>query len=81
MNTQTIVDIGEYSNKVLDYLEYLNYPDMVLDFEPLDVAISNGSCIAMNYRLGISYRMCALIIFSLTMECQVIPYANSLAKQ
>ena len=71
----------EYTDKVVEYLEYLGYPDYVADFKVEDVAYAMHATIKTHYTFSLSYRFCAIVIFSLTLNYQVIPYANSLTKQ
>lgn len=73
------VDKGylEYYDKVFDYLEYLGYADYVTSFNPDDVAVTLAKSIWIFYTGGVSFRMCALINFGLTMEYQVLPSSAS----
>lgn len=71
----------EYQEKVLDYLEYIGYPELVNYFEAEDVAESLAKTIARLYILNISFRKCAIVIFSLTMEYQVKRYAEHLVNE
>ena len=56
----------EYTNEVLNYLEYLNYPYYVDHFEPNDIALTVSRVIGEFYQANYSHRTCALVIFSLT---------------
>jgi len=74
MIIMTKLTFPEYQEKVFDYLEYLGYPAYVIGFDPNDVAKSMaGACISM-FALETSYRMCAIVIFSLTLTMQVMRY-------
>ncbi len=61
----------EYNERVLRYLEYLEYPDLVLDFDPDDVGRAIGRTVRTFYEMGISFRMCALTIYGLTWAQQI----------
>lgn len=61
----------KYLEDVLDYLEYLNYPDYVTEFEPSCVAKSIREAALACFILELSIRSCALIIFGLTFEQQI----------
>lgn len=74
------MDIVEFNDKVMDYLEYLNYPDLVTDFEPSCVANSISQVIRNLYLHNISFRLTAIIIVALTYEHQIIPHANRMVK-
>jgi hypothetical protein len=71
----------EYNDKVMDYLEYLYYPELVIYWKPEDVAQSIHNCMIRLYALDISYRMCAILIFSATMNYKVIPSAEAMTIQ
>ncbi len=75
--TKTKQGCKEYGIQVVEYLEYIGYSDIVLDFEPMSVAMSMGYAIKDFYIGDLSYRMAALIIYGLTMEYQVIPYSKT----
>lgn len=67
-----------YMEQVFLYLEELEYPALISGFEPEDVAHSTARTIQIMYNLGISVRMCALSIYGLTWELQILPlYSNS----
>jgi hypothetical protein len=72
--------IIEFNEKVMDYLEYLNYPELITDFEPSCVAESISQVIRDLYLRNISFRLTAIIIVSLTYEHQIIPHANRMVK-
>ena len=74
------MDVLEYTDKVHAELESLHYPEMVQEFSCQDVALSMGLSIISFYALGISYRMCALTIYGLTMEYQIMPQAARMVK-
>lgn len=64
-----------YNDKVMDYLEYLGYPEYVESYEPEAVAKSLSNTIAiMFYSSDWSYRMTALFCFGCTMVFQVMKY-------
>ena len=66
------LNIVEYQEKVFDYLEYLGYPEYVLEFEPEAVAESMAKTIFLLHNLY-SFRHCALFIFGCTFEFQILP--------
>lgn len=70
----------EYQEEVFKYLEYINYPDLVIEFEPECVANSIAKAVILFHLTGESYRMCAIAIFSLTMNYQIIPLAKNSIK-
>ena len=67
------MDYQEYTDKVLDYLEYLNYPDYIVDFYPEQVSASMQRAMIVCYMLDVSFRHAALVIFGVTMEQQILP--------
>lgn len=71
----------DYNNQVIDYLEYIGYPEYITMFEPIDVAETLAKANAIFFRNGLSYRMAALINFGLTMTMQVMPTINDSTKQ
>jgi len=72
--TIEIQQVIEYQKQVLNYLEYLGYPEYVVTFNPNDVALSMArTCLAF-YKMGNSVRMCAIVIFSLTLTMQLMNY-------
>ena len=56
----------DYNDKVLDYLEYLGYPEYVQWFESKSVAFFIAKVTLDFYNDGMSYRIAALTIFGLT---------------
>ena len=65
-------DYVTYNDKVMEYLEYLEYPYLVQEFDPAGVAASiNGSNFLM-WQAGASYRMAAIIVFAMTMNFQIL---------
>lgn len=71
----------EYNDKVLEYLEEIGYPDLILEWEPDSVAKTISKCIRRHYELGVSHRKCAIVIWSLTMTMKIIPAAKQLRIQ
>jgi len=63
----------EYTNKVHEMLESFGYPELVEEFDPVDVACSMVHAIATFYQSGFSYRMCAITIWQATLVYQVMP--------
>ncbi len=64
-----------YLEEVMNYLEYIGYPDLLMYFEPVEVATSMARTIKIFYLddLG-SHRLAALIIYGMTWEYQVVPH-------
>ena len=62
-----------YCDKVFDYMEYLGIPELIVDFDMTDVAKSFNTVLIAGYIRNITVRMCAIIIYSLTMNYHVIP--------
>lgn len=58
----------EFNEQVLDYLEYIGYPEMIIDYEPEAVALAMHNTSFKLFMIGTSYRMTALVIFALTFE-------------
>lgn len=58
----------EFFDRVHDYAEYIGVPELVIYYEPDDVAKSFGPMIGEGYKKGLSYRFIAIALFSLTME-------------
>lgn len=71
-----------YMEEVMEYLEYIGYPDLTLYFDPMDVALSMARTIKIFYLddLG-SHRLAALIIYGMTWEYQVVPNAKKMVVQ
>jgi hypothetical protein len=61
----------QYTEEVIEYLEYVGYPDFVTFFEPEDVAVAMNKTIALFYGFNLSPRMCALSIVGLTFHYQI----------
>lgn len=57
-----------FVEQVYDALEYIGWPDYVLEYEPLGVALSTAGAINALWRMDVTPRMAALIIFGLTWE-------------
>jgi hypothetical protein len=70
----------EYLDKMMGFLEYINYAQYVVEFRPEDVARSLHGAARKLYMTGVSYRFTALAMFGMTMEYQVIPSQNKLRK-
>lgn len=60
--------IVEYNDKVMDYLEYLGYPDYIMTYEPEDIARTLNRTITLFYLGNISWRIAAITNFALTIE-------------
>jgi len=62
------MDYNSYLDKVYEYMQYLGVPEMVLYYEPESVAQSFGPVIHHGFHFSISPRMCAIMLFSLTIH-------------
>jgi hypothetical protein len=69
-----------YITQVLEYLETLDYPDMIQEFDEGDVALSMSGAMQSCYTRQMSYRMCALIIWSATLQYQIMPRTTNVVK-
>lgn len=69
-----------YFEQVIEVLEGFDYPLMVIPYATEDVAQSMSGTIAKCILLGISPRMCAVIIWAATMTLQIIPGAERATK-
>ena len=78
---QTGKSLTEYNELVLDYLEEIGFPDLILDYTPESVAPTISQSIRAFYDIRESHRMCALVIFGLTMTLRVIPAAKKMTVQ
>lgn len=70
----------EFFDKIFVILESYHYPELVAEFEPDQVAQSLGKIIALHFHMGVSPTYCAIVIWSLTMNYQVIPSAANATK-
>ena len=69
-----------YMDQVFEKLVWLDYPELVLGFDIIDVAMSLEGSIHTFFTMGISPRMAAICIWALTMNEQVIPQADQMTK-
>lgn len=72
--------LTDYTHKVHDTLESFHFFEIVDEFEPTQVAQSMSGTIIDFYLRRISYRMCAIVIYSLTMNYQILPKARGAVK-
>ena len=72
-----MIDMCEYTDKVLDYLEYLNYPDYIQEYEPEAPVRAISHMAALCYISGVSFRFCALTIFGMTWTYQITKVSSS----
>lgn len=77
MNTLTIEN---YMESVLEILETFDYPALVVEYEARDVSVSIAGTVITNYIMGLSPMMTAIIIWSLTLQYQVIPDTKKMVK-
>lgn len=71
-------EIDEYLQKVFRYLEYLEYPELVQEFDTREVARALYQSIVLAHYSGISHRTCALGIYGATWTYQIVPIASRL---
>ncbi len=77
MNPLTVTD---YMENVLQILESFHYDEMVIEYDARDVTVSITATIITNYFMGISPMMTAIIIWSLTLNLQIIPDTRDMVK-
>jgi hypothetical protein len=63
----------EYFDEVMRILESFDYPSLVCFYNPHQVASSIGYSVLSIWEHGESPMMCAVIIWSATMNYQIIP--------
>lgn len=80
MEDNNIMNFTNYQEKVLGYLEHIGYPELVNDFDVEQVAYAIAGTARTFYHYGNSYRLCAIVIFSLTMKHQIINRAQGMTK-
>lgn len=78
--TAEVAAFKSYIHDVFDILESFNYPELVLEFDPEDVAKSVGKTMSKMYYLGVSRRFCAIIIWSITMNYHIISQTEGQVK-
>lgn len=72
---------NEYFDNVIKILESYHYPELVSGFKIEHVAKSLGNAIGkMYYDRTFSPRMAAIVIWSMTMNYQIIPHAAQQVK-
>jgi len=76
----TKLTVTDYMENVLQILESFHYDEMVIEYEPRDVSRSIAGTVAANYLMGISPMMTAIIIWSLTLNLQIIPDTRGMVK-
>lgn len=69
-----------YLEKVEEILESFQYPEMILDFCPHCIARSISGTVQVFYFAGESPMMCAIVIWSMTLNEQVIPATKHMTK-
>lgn len=75
------VSFVEYNECIFDYLEYIGYPEYILNFDPEQVARSLSQWITIMYEFHVSYRSAALTIFGITWQYQIVPSAKKMTIQ
>lgn len=68
----------KYLANVLNYLEYIGYHYLIEEFEPLPVALSMMKTVAACHIRELSFRECAIVIFSATMNEQILPITSKM---
>jgi hypothetical protein len=63
----------EYFDKVFDILDTFDYPNMIATYNEYDVANTISRTIHTSRLAGISPMMCAILVWSLTLNCQIMP--------
>lgn len=58
----------QYHEDTIAYLEYMNYLDYVIEYDPMNVAIFLAISIELGYTLQQSYHRVALTIFSVAVQ-------------
>lgn len=69
-----------FLERVEEILESFDYPEMVMGFDELAVATSMSKTTFTFYCAGESAMMCAICIWSFTLQHQVIPAAAQATK-
>lgn len=67
------MNFTNYQDKVFEILESFHYPEMVEFYEAECVAHTLAKTIQQCYTRDLSYRICAILIWSLTMTEKIIP--------
>lgn len=75
-----IAGLDEYMEAVFIALEHLEYPPMVTEFAAKDVGESLAGGIVSGFKHELSPMMCAITIWSVTMNYQILPYARRSVK-
>lgn len=70
----------EYTMKVLDKLEYINYPDIVMGYEPESVTKAIHCTIMACYESDLSSTMCACLIYGMTWTIQIVPSTKEMVR-
>ena len=73
---ELLIPHKEYCDRVIDYLDYIGYDMLVMEFEPTQVAMAINNTAASFHEYLQSPRICALTIFGLTWTMQVVPHAQ-----
>jgi hypothetical protein len=63
----------EYMDKVFEILESFDYPAMVIEFDENDIVNSLMACMRSFRTRNISPMKCAIIIWALTWNYQILP--------
>ena len=72
--------IGAYADDVIEHLEEFGYHELVYEYVVEDVSTQMGEAILECFTWRISPIMCAILIWSSTMRCLVIPDAEGAVK-
>jgi hypothetical protein len=68
---------GVYLEATLNRLEYIGYPEMIIEFPPEVISPIMNAVVRVCYEFNLSPRMCALILFGTTYEKISQVHANS----
>lgn len=77
---ELIEQVAEYSERVVEKLEYINYPDYAMHFAAEDVARAIGETIILGFRSKMSPMLIACLIFGCTWEYKIVPMTKEMVK-
>jgi len=63
-----VISYQQYSEKFIDYCEHIGMPQYVEGHNEVDIALALSHQSAVSYRLGISYRLAAIISWSMLLD-------------
>lgn len=62
-----MMSMNDYIDAVMTYSEHLGTPAYVMYYDPVDVSTSFREAIMTCWLAGLSHRMCAILLLSLTL--------------